>query len=160
MTRAASPKNRRRRGRGTQERGDTLIEVVLAIAIVSVTAVAGLGGLATTLAGSAEHRSLATINADLTTSAERAKYDIELRPDGPWFTDCISQTFPSNTYAGHSLELAGTVTLTGISFFNPSTGSLDQICSPSDIPGFQELTFTDTSNGFSQTLTIAVRAPN
>jgi prepilin-type N-terminal cleavage/methylation domain-containing protein len=155
MTRVAGV----RRRQGARERGDTLIEVVLAIAIVAVTAVAGLGGLTTTLAGSAEHRNLATINAELTSTAEKAKYDIELRPDAPWFTECAQQV-PANTYAGHSLELTGNVTMAGISFFNPSTGSFDQTCNQSDIPGFQELTFVDFSNGISQTLTIAVRAPN
>lgn len=149
-----------RTGRG--ERGDTLIEVLLAVVITGATAVAALGGLATTLAGSAQHRALASIDTDLRTTAEQTKYDLELQPSDPWFFEGCPVSWTSTSYDGHLLPLAApTVSLQSVVFFNLVTNTFDLpgVCSGNDLPGYQQLTFIDSASGFSQTLSIAVRTP-
>jgi len=63
------------------ETGETLIEILIALAVISLTVVALLGGLVTAITSSAEHRSLATVDALLKSFAETAKYQIEEQPN-------------------------------------------------------------------------------
>jgi len=76
------------------EQGDTLVEVLMAIVIISLTTVALLGGLVTSITASGEHQSLATIDSLMKSYAEEAKYQIELHPgvagtpSGPIYQDC------------------------------------------------------------------------
>lgn len=72
---------------GFDERGDTLVEVLIAIVILGGAVVALLGGLLTTTAASVSHRSLATVDAVLTSFAETARSSIQLQPNGS-YTAC------------------------------------------------------------------------
>jgi hypothetical protein len=78
------------------ERGDTLIEVLIAVVIIALAVVPLLGALVTSLTGSAEHRSLAAIDTVLKSFAEAAKYDIQLQPvtptSAPLFKNCATTT--------------------------------------------------------------------
>jgi large repetitive protein len=70
-----------------------LIEVLLAVVVISLTAVALLGGLVTAITSSAEHRSLASIDTLLKSFAETAKYQIEEQPS-PLYA-CAATPLPS-----------------------------------------------------------------
>ena len=48
-----------------QERGDTLVEVLLAIVILGLAGVALLTAFATSITASAQHRNLATLDASV-----------------------------------------------------------------------------------------------
>jgi type II secretory pathway pseudopilin PulG len=154
-----SARHRSRRGDG----GETLIEVLLAVAIIGVTAVAVLGGLVTAVSSSTEHRSLAAIDADLRSVAEQAKYDIELQPNGPWYFNGCNPPWTSTSYNGHALPsgTSSTVTLQSVVFYNKSTNQFDPpgVCGANDLAGYQELTFVGSIGSVSQTLSIAIRLP-
>jgi prepilin-type N-terminal cleavage/methylation domain-containing protein len=146
------------------ERGDTLIEVLLALVIISLSAVALLGGLATTLSSSGEHRSLADIDTVLKSYAENAKYDIELQQPSPLYAPCASVT--ASMYNGQAISQpsipAGwsSPNIVGIQFWNDATGMFDSpsTCQPND---YQLLTLRATApNGVSQMLTIGLRNPS
>ncbi len=70
---AASVPDRPRRVRSRRsEAGDTLVEVLLAIVILGISSVAILLAFATTISGSAEHRTLTTADTVLRTAAEQS----------------------------------------------------------------------------------------
>lgn len=76
------------------ETGDTLVEILIALVIISITVVALLGGLVTALTSSSEHRSLANLDTLLKDFAESAKYEIQQQPvtgsSEPLFTPCAT----------------------------------------------------------------------
>ncbi len=57
--------------------GDTLVEILVAVAIIGISATGILGGLAAVLGSSGTHRSLTTLDAIVKSFAETAKYDIQ-----------------------------------------------------------------------------------
>jgi type II secretory pathway pseudopilin PulG len=63
--------------RGRSEAGDTLIEVLLAIVVLGIAAVAILLAFATSLSGTGEHRTLATFDTALRTVSEEATSQIQ-----------------------------------------------------------------------------------
>jgi type II secretory pathway pseudopilin PulG len=106
------------RGRGS-DRGDTLVEVLLATLIIAITVSALLGALIQSIGGSVEHRSLATVDTVLRSFAESAKYDIQLQPvvpgvSSPLFTECatsyrvLSSPSPSSGPATTAVTVFGT----------------------------------------------------
>src|ERR1700722_14627173 len=92
-----------RRGTATQverrcggDTGDTLIEPLMAIVIISLSVVAVLGTLTETITSSAEHRSVTTLDSVLKNFAEATKYDVQLQPvTSSIYKDCAGQTSPS-----------------------------------------------------------------
>src|SRR6185437_3587614 len=77
------------RDRSRGEAGDTLIEVLIALVVIGLTATAILGAFATTISASAEQRSLAGADAFLRSFVETATYDMSLRTSpAPAFVPC------------------------------------------------------------------------
>ena len=117
--------------RSNEQRGDTLIEVLIAIVIISLSAVAVLGTLTESIMSSAEHRSFATLDSVLKNFAEAAKYDVQLQPvSSSIYKDCAGQLTPSipvyrvvSTYP--TTAVVGTrVTVFGTSFTPGATASV------------------------------------
>ena len=83
-----------RRTARSRDAGDTLIEVLVAVTIIGIVASGIIGGLASTIATSGTHRSVATLDAIVRSFAEKARYDIQLAPTGasggPLFSRCAS----------------------------------------------------------------------
>ncbi len=116
------------RGAADPDRGDTLIEILVTIAIVSIAVVALLGGVLATTTASAAGRNTTTVDTVLKSFAETARYNIRLRPQtgssGPQFFPCasasdykvISAPYPSSGPTGSVI----TVFATG---FSPSVGT-------------------------------------
>ena len=160
--------------------GETLIEVLIGVVIISITAATLLGALIVTLTSSGEHRSLANLDTVLRSSAETVTCDLELQPcdasapgsaSGPWFGNCASVTSttytvpraPTQTFvfpSGYNL------TVTGIQYWNSNSSQFvtdtSSSCqaNPNEQTGYQLLTLSGTApNGVSASLSVAVRSP-
>jgi len=66
-----------RRRAERSERGDTLIELLIAIVIIALTVTALLGALVTSLTSSATQKSLSTVDAVLNSFAQSAQYEAQ-----------------------------------------------------------------------------------
>lgn len=108
------------------EAGDTLIEVLIALAVIGLTAAALLGAFATSISASAEHRRLATIDTVLTGFAETATYQIQLQPSPLFQVSCPSSytLAPSFTApTGYTVAISSVQHWNGTSFTSCTTGS-------------------------------------
>jgi len=147
--------------RPESDRGDTLIEILIALAIIGITVTALLGALMTAIASSAVHRSLANLDTVLRSNAEEAKYVIELQPSA-WFQN--GATITSSTYNGNPIPFSTPsgykVVFTGIQYWNGSTDQFDaSYISPADETGYQLLTLRATApSGVSETLSVGLRS--
>ncbi len=74
--------------RRASERGDTLIEILLALVVLALAALALIIAFTTTIAASAQHRQLARTDTILATASEEAIAAIESKP--ALFTDACS----------------------------------------------------------------------
>ncbi len=98
------------------EAGDTLVEVLLAIIILGIASVAILLAFATTISGSAEHRTLTTADTVLRTAAEQSTSLIQQQSSAAW-GQC-----PSNPYSwlqtSVTLSSGYTEQVTGVSYWS------------------------------------------
>ena len=104
--------------RQSSERGDTLIEVLLALIILSIAGVALLAGFATAISSSGEHRNLASLDSSDRTAANMAIADIQQQAgqsNDPFACpDLFTPTF-SNVTGDFQ------VTVTSVGYWNGST---------------------------------------
>jgi len=71
------------------EQGDTLLEILIAIVIISLTVTALLGALVTTLTTSTEHRSLSTLDTLLSSFAQSVENQVQGKSQQePLFLNC------------------------------------------------------------------------
>jgi prepilin-type N-terminal cleavage/methylation domain-containing protein len=92
------------------ERGDTLIEVLVAIAVIAIALVALLGSLMESTGASVTHRNMANLDSILRSFAESARYQIQTQPAdgsiGPLFRPCAtsyplaSDPYPNSAPSG------------------------------------------------------------
>jgi prepilin-type N-terminal cleavage/methylation domain-containing protein len=79
-----------------RDRGDTLIEILVTVAIVSIAVVALLGGVLASTTASATHRNLTTVDGVLKSFAETARNTIETQASNgssqPQFAPCASSS--------------------------------------------------------------------
>lgn len=137
---------------GGVDRGDTLVEVLIALAIVAIAGTALIGSLLTSITASSEHRSLAGDEAALKSYAETAQQLIQ-RQSSPLFTSCAT------TYAVPlpPVSTGYDVAITGIQYWNGSAFSTT--CPATDT--VQLITITATSpTQVSSSLSFAVRRPS
>ena len=164
------------------EHGDTLIEVLMAVVVIGLTVVALMGGLVTSITGSAEHQSIAQIDSLLKSYAEAAKFQIELQPvvanppSAPIFRDCSGsgsatavltyyQTNVQYTYPAAYPKPSYAVVITELKPWNNASNSWDAACSTSgtnhDANGLQLLTIKATApNSISDQMQVIVRNPD
>lgn len=81
-----------RAARQDSERGDTLVEVLLALIVLSLASVALITALGTTVSAEGSHRALATFNTVLASSTQQALSEIEQSPT--LFTTCPTNVVP------------------------------------------------------------------
>jgi prepilin-type N-terminal cleavage/methylation domain-containing protein len=103
------------------ERGDTLIELLIAIVIIGISISAVLNAIIQTTDASVQHRSFANLDAVLKSFAESAKYDIQLGPSAQ-FTECAT-TSSYRVVSAPSPSQASTnsVVTTFVTGFSPNT---------------------------------------
>lgn len=148
----------------SRERGDTYIELLMAMVIIAFAAVAILGALTTSLAESAQHRSLAVDETLVKSYLETAKNVIELQ-SSPKFAPCAPNTTydpmvmsafgSSNVPQGYSIKITQVQYWNG-SGFGPMSG-----CQPTNFPnaGIQQITATASNSQSAMSLTTIVRDP-
>jgi large repetitive protein len=101
------------------EAGDTLAEVLLAMVIISITAVAILSSFATALGASAEETSLAQTNAYLKSYAEVVTAEIQ-ENSPPLFTSCAVPSTYTKQLTGLPTNSIYTISMTSIQYWNPN----------------------------------------
>jgi len=133
-----------------REQGETLIEVLIAVAILGIVAVALIGGLTTVLAGSSSGRQSAHADQLLRSFASGASAEAE---EMPWDTGCPVPPVPAST-----LALAASLG------FQPPTLSVAALpkgdCSLPN-PGIERITLivAPQAGGSTSSLEIWVRQP-
>lgn len=109
-TPSGAPENRLR-----LEAGDTLIEVLMTLVVVSLCVVAFLLAFSTSISASAEHRNLATMDTVLRSVSESAISQIQQQAS-PLFTSCATPA----SYDGVKLGTPGgyTAAITSVRYWN------------------------------------------
>lgn len=102
------------------EAGDTLVEVLITLVIVSLCVVAFLSAFSTSISASAEHRTLVSIDTVLRSASENALSQIE-QDSSPLFSACAT---PS-TYSGINFGIPSgyVATITSVEYWNGSSFS-------------------------------------
>jgi prepilin-type N-terminal cleavage/methylation domain-containing protein len=150
----------RRRRLCRDEAGDTLIEMLIAIAIIGIAVTAILGALLTSITASTQHRGLAVEDTILRSYAEQAKQQIELQTPGT-----ISPLYDPSCQASYSVSFAAptgyNVTISKIQYWSwTARGFVDPATCKSD-SGLQLITLTASGpSGLTQQLSFVVRNPN
>jgi type II secretory pathway pseudopilin PulG len=166
--------------------GDTLIEILFAVVIISLTVAAVMGALTTTITGSAEHRQLATDDTLVKSFAESVKYQLQLRTSpAPAFENCSTSKTGSQVLSDYIITIppwnspirgyptgyqAHIVTdpAKGLEFWDASSknfvfANAVATCAPNsaDSSGIQRVTVQAIApNGVTVALSVIVRDPN
>jgi type II secretory pathway pseudopilin PulG len=147
-------KNRWRGNEDTRrEAGDTLVEVLVSLVVIGISATALLGAFATTLSATSDQRSLVGADAFLRSFVETATYDISLS-SSPAFVACASSVPAAySQIASSASNSTYTLTLTGISA--PPSG-----CSTSRPASEQIAVKLASTMGASDSTTFVVYPPS
>lgn len=133
--------------RKRNEEGDTLVEVIISLVIVSVVVGAFLAVYSTATSGTAAQRDLVTADAILRDFAEATKNAVETCTVGPTYSVNYSEsdTTPDIRWTAPPSSLSP---VPGVARNCPPTTAVEQI----DLS-------VDTPNGVPKHLSIAVRTP-
>ena len=161
------------------EAGDTLVEVLVALVVIGLTAAALLGALATSLIASGEQRGLATTDTVLKSYVEAAIFQIENQPYGasgvnPIFAACglASPAYYTAGIAHGTGSVGGAPLYTPPSLPSPGySASIVQVqywngssfvssCSPGSLNPQQLTAIATAPNGTSSTLSFVVSNPH
>jgi type II secretory pathway pseudopilin PulG len=155
------------------EAGDTLVEVLIAIAVIGITAAALLGGFSTSIAASADHKSLSSLDTVLKSFVETATYQIQQQPivpnpsnpqgpplSQPLFDASCATPFPYSTLS--LVQGSYTAKITGVQYLstNPLTPTWGGCVANALPPQAQLVTAQATGNGFSASVSFVVADPN
>jgi trimeric autotransporter adhesin len=129
------------------QRGDTLVEVLLALIILALASVALITCLETSVTAESEHRGLATFNTILTASSEAALSEMQQQPSlftscptnpVPYYQQHVPITVASPYTSQYSVVVSSVQYWQGLSFGTTCTNN-----SPQEI----QVTATDVANG-------------
>jgi len=148
------------------ERGDTLIEILIAITVIGLTGVALLGAFASAISASVAYRRTATVGLELKDFAEAATYQIQSTSTSPLYTECaavgVNASKSQVSYngapiaftlsAGYQFTTATIAFLTGTSFGSCTAGQYQ--------PQMITTTVANTTTGAAQSLSFIVIDPN
>jgi type II secretory pathway pseudopilin PulG len=127
------------------EAGDTLLEILVALVIISISVVALLGVLTTSITSSTEYRSLTTTDTVLKSFADALKYDVELSST-PIYNNCATSYQVVSEYPSVANVGSG-VTVFGTGFSGATTSNVSVILSQPSPTSFVPLTITTFDNG-------------
>jgi len=156
------------------ERGDTLLEVLMALMVIGLVAVSMFGAFSMSIGGSARYRSFSQVDLVLRNFAEAATYQIQLASLAPVYSSCalISVLAPVTT-SGSGIT-TGNVLYNGTSIagplgsgYQPPPNYSIEISSVSywstdpqtDTQGFYSLTPTNCINDSPQQVTAVATGP-
>jgi type II secretory pathway pseudopilin PulG len=156
---------------GSSERGDTLVEVLLAMIILGIASVALLAGFATSISASAEHRNVASLDASTRIAANEAIADIQQQaqaaegtPTDP-FT-CATPFTPSFGNLTGTFTVAATAAYwTGTSWGSPglntfSPGPNGPGCEQYQPQQYTMVVTSTTSSSYSTSVSTVVSDPS
>ena len=107
--------------KGASEAGDTLIEVLIALTVIGLTATALLGAFTTTLSASAQHRNLASLDVVLKSYVEQVTSQLQQQSStSPTFMACATTA----TYSSYPALQFTPVTLQGVTYSAGLTGTV------------------------------------
>ena len=135
------------------EAGETLIEVLLALIVLSLASVAVITAFSTTITATAEHRTLATFNTVLRSSTEQAISQIQGNNAGAVpFTPCANAAYyqagglGALTFATPPSGTNYSAQVTGVSYWNGTAFSNSGCVAANNAPQQITLTVTDNNN--------------
>lgn len=137
--------------------GDTLIELLIALVIISIAVTGLMGALLTSITTSGEHRSLSVEDTMLRSYAEAYENQIQFQPS-PVFQECATVSQYTHSLTPPATPAGFTVNFT-IQYLNNNGSSFDSTCGPNDT-GAQLITLNAAGEGATQTLAFVVRNPN
>ena len=119
------------RRRATAENGDTLIEVLIALLVLSLSSVAIILAFATSIASSAEQRDLSSVDTVLRGAAQEATSQMQ-QSSGSYFGTCPAVGQPP---LAESLQFLGLTTgysaqVTSVSYWDSASSTYDGSCTP------------------------------
>ena len=132
--------------------GETLLEVVIAVAIVAIAGVALIGGVLTSITSSSEHRTLTLNDVYLKSYADAASQQIQ-RASNPLYSSCASSygvTKPAD------IPTSWTVGITSIQYW---TGSVWSGSCPGGNPPQLITVAASSPTQATTTMSFAVRDP-
>lgn len=148
------------------ENGDTLIEVLVALLVLSVCALALIIAFSTSISASAEHRDLATAHIVLASYSQQAIAQIEQNKD---LFGCGAQNQSNETtYVLSSIQNQITIpqnygsytaTVTNVQYWNSATGAFQSACIQNENPPL-EVTVQVQGPGGPFTNTFVVNLPS
>lgn len=138
--------------RVSPDTGDTLIELLIAMTIISIAVVGLMGGLLGGIASSSTHRSLATLDSVIKSFAESSKFAIQQNTGGvPLYRQCAarytysSAPYPRSGGSGTSV----TVFATGLTGNSAPSVSLQQVSGATvSVPTVSNVSTTPPSGTF------------
>jgi type II secretory pathway pseudopilin PulG len=152
----------RRRVSTRDDRGETLVELMVALSIMATAVIALVGGIATSVKASDIHRKQAKSQAYLRQFAENLQSSVAAYPTG--YKECTAANSPWATYkalkpavdAGYQVE----VIPTGVAVWNRTTSTY-ATCPAAGDAGVQRVSlWVHTDDGrASETLDIILRKP-
>lgn len=98
-----------RRHTDTSDRGDTLVEVLIALVVMGITSAALLGGFATAISAAGEHQKLASLSSALTSYQDELRASI-LSPTSHAFVACATPSSYSSLTSATPSGITGTIT--------------------------------------------------
>ena len=150
---------RRAAGDTRAERGDTLVEVLLAIAVLGIAGVALMTAFATSITASGQHRNLASLDASVRLAANSAIADIQQQAGQSNNPFTCQNNLPNFTPTFTNLTGPYQVTYT-VQWWTTTngTGSWTSTCTPS-APQQYVLTISSTKAPLSTTVTTVITDP-
>lgn len=140
-----------------RDRGESLLELLIALAIMSIAVVAVVGGLLASIAASDIHRKQSTAGAAVRDYAE----NVEKYVAGTGYTTCAS----SSAYAPGTVGYAGVpsgfaATAVAVRYWTGTAWTTGPCTGPTDL-GLQELTIqvASTDTRASERLVLVLRKP-
>ena len=104
------------------ERGDTLLEVLLALLVLGIAALAILLAFTTSIIGSSEYRQLSTVDTVLRSAAESATTQIQ-QDKAPLWASCIDKATISFASPNYVPPSGYNATVSSITYWNAATSS-------------------------------------
>jgi len=141
---------------GRTEAGDTLLEVLLALLVLGIAALAILLAFTTSIIGSTEYRDLSTVDTVLRSAAESATSQIQQQPASAWAacTDTSGVVFDSTT--GYTPPANYDVEITSVTYWNPATSTFGATCVPNSA---QLIQLSVTYKGNTYTISFVIDDP-
>ena len=131
----------------SNESGDTLLEILLAMVVLGIASVAMLLAFGTTISASGEYKGIAQVDTVLRQIAEQATTQVQQEPTSYWSTCPNSPTLSFTVPSGYSTPT------TVVSYWNSSTSTFGTTCVPNSA---QMLTMTVTYQGTSYSISTVV----